>query len=454
MSRTVRYLLPALLTVDIAWRLLSPGETAARDLFLYNAIWLIALFAVIFSPLSLDRVAVAAIALAIGLWGVGSLATSVDELICNSPQFTFLTQILYTLFYPLMLIAIPRVSARSSKLTPIELLDSLIFGLGFTSIISTFLLLALLPVTTLIQSHDFFAIFYPVGDLSLLLISAMTLATKGAKREIVVLALGIAIFAASDTYYLWLTLNHQYAFGDLADTGWLISIVIIALATSLESEHGGEVSPIHPALVAVSIFVSPIVLAISALRPHAFPIYILIPAISNLLLAFIRMSSSLREARTLHDERLLARTDELTGLANRRRLMSELESFSEVEGALLLLDLDGFKPVNDKHGHEVGDLILRQVAERFTRALPHGSVLARLGGDEFGILLRGSYEEALEIAHAIRASLTYPFTIRGEKISVGVSVGLVHNDGAGDLMRRADSAMYRAKQMGVGVVQS
>jgi diguanylate cyclase (GGDEF)-like protein len=172
------------------------------------------------------------------------------------------------------------------------------------------------------------------------------------------------------------------------------------------------------------------------------------------LLAFIRMSTALREAKILNQERVLARTDELTGVANRRRLIAEIEQFSQVEGALLLLDLDGFKPVNDTYGHEVGDLILRQVAERFTRVLPQDAIVARLGGDEFGVLVNGGYEETLEAAHALRASLTYPFSIHGKSILVGVSVGHAHNDGAGDLLKRADNAMYRAKRSEMGVAQS
>jgi diguanylate cyclase (GGDEF)-like protein len=64
-------------------------------------------------------------------------------------------------------------------------------------------------------------------------------------------------------------------------------------------------------------------------------------------------------------------------LPNRRRLIAELKAFNEVEGALLLLDLDGFKPVNDRYGHEMGDRILRQVSQRFSRSLPSDAILAR-----------------------------------------------------------------------------
>ncbi len=441
------------MTIDIVWRILSPIESALRDLYLYNVIWVVALLIILYAPLQLDRVALAAIALAITFWGFGSLAASIDEFIVESPRFTLATQILYTLFYPLMLIAIPRLSTLQSKLRPIELLDSLIFGLGFTSIVAIFLLVTIFPAGRLFASEDFFSIFYPVGDVALLLIAITTLITKGFHPQLAVFTLGTLVFAATDIYYLWLSINNQYNFGAVADAGWLLAISLIAIALSLKGSGRSSVEPIHPALVAISIFISPILLAISALRPNIFPIYILIPSIANLILAFIRMSTTLREARALSDERTLARTDELTGLANRRRLLTELDGFSHVEGALLLLDLDGFKPVNDQYGHEVGDLILRQVAQRFTRTAPTSSIIARLGGDEFGILLRGNYEETLEIAHALRAALSYPFTVQGQKISVGVSVGIAHNDGAGNLMKRADNAMYRAKQSDVGVAQ-
>lgn len=455
MPRLVRLLLSGLIGVLALWTFLSPAPSLIRDLYLYNLTWALALLMVIAAPLSIDRVAIGAISLAIFFWGLGSLASSVDQLLSPAPRFTLTAQLLYLLFYPLILIAIPRLSSTSSKLRPIEALDSLIFGLGFTSIIASFLLIVIFPGNSLIASNNYFAILYPVGDVVVLLICLTTLLTRGVDRQKILFLAGLTIFAITDNYYLWLTLNNRYLFGSPAEIGWLIAIALIAFATTtsvaIKPEH---YSPIHPALVAISIFISPILLAISALRPELFPIYILIPSLANLLLAFIRMSTALREARILTQERILARTDELTGVSNRRRLIAEIENFSNIEGALLLLDLDGFKPVNDRYGHEVGDLILRQVAERFTRVLPHNAIVARLGGDEFGVLIQGSYEETLESAYALRASLTYPFSIHGNTILVGVSVGHAHNDGAGDLLKRADNAMYRAKRSDMGVAQS
>ena len=102
----------------------------------------------------------------------------------------------------------------------------------------------------------------------------------------------------------------------------------------------------------------------------------------------------------------------------------------------------------------MGNEVLQHVASRFSRSLPTGAVLARLGGDEFGVLVNGSYEKTLEAAYALQATLSYPIHIRGTSISIGVSIGHVHNDGEGNLLERADAAMYEAKKSGVGVVQA
>jgi diguanylate cyclase (GGDEF)-like protein len=90
--------------------------------------------------------------------------------------------------------------------------------------------------------------------------------------------------------------------------------------------------------------------------------------------------------------------------------------------------------------------VLIQVAARFARVLPEGALLARLGGDEFGILLAGSRSTTQEIVQALQACVSYPFLIDGEKISVGVSIGHVDSREGGDLLAKADAAMYRVKR--------
>jgi diguanylate cyclase (GGDEF)-like protein len=244
-----------------------------------------------------------------------------------------------------------------------------------------------------------------------------------------------------------------YKFGSIIDDGWLLGIILIAESGWRVSRDDQNETSINPIFIALSVFLSSTLLALTAIKPGFFPTFILLPAISTVMLALIRMAIALKQAKNIGHERILARTDELTGLPNRRRLISEIENFIGKDGALLLLDLDGFKPVNDVHGHATGDKVLQQVSMRFARAIPHGALLDRLGGDEFGVLIEGSYEQTMDIALALRATLSYPFNIDNQNITIGVSIGVAENTGAPDLLRRADDAMYRAKREGLGVYQ-
>ena len=154
----------------------------------------------------------------------------------------------------------------------------------------------------------------------------------------------------------------------------------------------------------------------------------------------------------------MAHHDALTGLANRVLLTERLiqaAATDEQGGALLLLDLDRFKAVNDTHGHGMGDALLRQVAARLRECVSDGDTIARLGGDEFAILHRGATpESAAALAHTVIERVSASYEIDGAVLSIGVSVGvtMVQNAAADldDLLHRADQAMYRAKGQGRG----
>lgn len=423
-----------------------------RDLYLYNFIWISALAIVITAPITVHRLVVATFALAIALWGCGSLFTSIAQFESGS-ESTF-TELFYIAFYPLILIAIPFLSGRKKRLTPLEILDALIFSLGATSLVAAGLYLTLFRQFNFETPHDFLLLFYPIGDIALILIASLQMIHGAVSRRLALFTFALLLFTAADLLFLYQRFSSQYSFGGVADLGWLFAILLLSITATLPQSEVGTSRAIPPSLIALSIFLSPILLAVSALNPQLFPQFIVIPSIANLLLALIRMNTALQQSRTLADERALARTDELTGLPNRRRLMSELKDFSTLEGALLLLDLNGFKPINDQFGHEIGDKVLREVSRRFTHSLPEGAILARLGGDEFGAIIPGRFPQTVEAAYALRASLSYPLHIDGREIHVGVSIGVVHNDGAGNLLKRADDAMYRAKSSETGVVHS
>jgi len=439
----VKWLAPALLVVNLVVKILISRTSIGADLILYNLIILLVIVSLFQVPLQNDPLAVVFISLAIASWGIGSITSSLTQFFNFAGPTQLVSNIAYSLFYPFAFIAIPRAIVKGKKLESIELLDAAIFGLGLCSIIAALLLATLLQDSGV---GTFFSILYTVCDIALVVIVLASAVISSLSIRLNLLITGVLLFASTDFFFLWSEITGSYHFGQLSDLGWLIGIVLIALSFWYLPNANQREAKIHPALIAVSIFISPALLSAIAIRPDYFPSYVVIPTISTLLLAFIRMTLVIRQANSHGEERVLARTDDLTGLPNRRRLIAELNSFQGVEGALLLLDLDGFKPVNDRYGHEMGDRILRQVAQRFSRSLPTGAILARLGGDEFGILVTGSDNATLELASALKATLSYPFVIDGNTISISVSIGHVRNDGAGDLLQRADLAMYEAKR--------
>lgn len=413
------------------------------DLIGYNLIALVACIALFTSPRHNDPLAIAFLVCALASWTCGSILSSIGQFYSLPQSTEYVVNFSYTLFYPFALLAIPRILNRRKSLSLIEMLDAAIFGLGLSSIATA---LIFSQVISLGSGQSFFEIFYPICDLALLITLAIASITQVINRRFLLVALGFLIYLIFDYLYLWNSFQGSYQFGSIFDNGWLLGLILISQSLWLAPGISKDFLPIHPAFIALSIFISPSLLAMMALRPGIFPSYIVFPTIATLFLAFIRMTVSLRQASALTDEKTLARTDELTGLPNRRKLIAALSEFSEVEGALMLLDLNGFKQVNDLSGHRAGDQVLIQVAARFARVLPEGALLARLGGDEFGVLLSGSRLATQEIAQALQACVSYPFVIDGERISVGVSIGHVDNSEGGDLLAKADAAMYRVKR--------
>ena len=133
---------------------------------------------------------------------------------------------------------------------------------------------------------------------------------------------GVITFAESDLYSLWASNNANYSFGALTDDGWLIALILICEALW---HSGGEVEVserLNTFATTISLLLSSAVLAIAALKPNYFPSFVLIPGFATIILAFIRMSIAIRDARSVAHERELARTDELTGDRKSTRLNS------------------------------------------------------------------------------------------------------------------------------------
>jgi diguanylate cyclase (GGDEF)-like protein len=174
-------------------------------------------------------------------------------------------------------------------------------------------------------------------------------------------------------------------------------------------------------------------------------------------------SVALEHGRLVDRLRHEALHDSLTGLPNRAALEAEVASaLADVRAgirvglALLLMDLDGFKEVNDTLGHLHGDLLLIEVGRRLQQTVPPGAFVARLGGDEFAVLLADAQEEgALAVAREIRTALEEPARVEDVRLevgaSIGVSLGPLHGREVGALLKSADVAMYAAKSGRRGV---
>jgi diguanylate cyclase (GGDEF)-like protein len=449
--RAVRFIAPCLLLIQLPVQQITTG--AFVDVVAFNSVAIAALLSVLAAPRITSKWAKPITAAAIGSWCLGSVVATLSSYQVLSPFVAKLSDALYLLFYPLALLGFQLLISIQQRFSILEVVDASIVGLGLSTLGAAFALHPALPSFHGDLNQSFLAVIYPVADLVLLCFIVATVVMQGFSTRGLLLMLGVSIYAATDLHFLWQNLNSTYVFGSFIDYGWLLAFVVVSESCWHRGTDNKSKDGINPVLITISVFLSATLLALLAIAPDNFPHFILIPSIGTLALAFIRMGIALHQARNIGDERILARTDELTMLPNRRRLISEIPNFATREGSLMLLDLDGFKPVNDSYGHEVGDKVLQQVAQRFSRALPSSALLARLGGDEFGVLVDGSNAAVMEIALALRATLSYPFVIDGDHISIGVSIGIADNDGADDLLLRADNAMYAAKRQALGVCQ-
>ena len=156
--------------------------------------------------------------------------------------------------------------------------------------------------------------------------------------------------------------------------------------------------------------------------------------------------------------------DTLTGLPNRILLIDRLEqaintaSLERSKIAILVVDIDRFKDINDTFGHSTGDRVIRQIAQRLRKIIPEPNTVARLGGDEFGIILKkfGTKEDAAEIVQTIKEALQVPLKLEGVRLDIDASIGITlypeHGKDAQILLQRADVAMYQAKQKHCGFI--
>jgi len=197
---------------------------------------------------------------------------------------------------------------------------------------------------------------------------------------------------------------------------------------------------------------------------EVYPEWLNISAVKNaagLVTHYVGIFSdiSLLKEKEIHLQQL-ANFDTLTGLANRRLFQQRFEHAivqavpDQKKVALLYIDLDGFKPINDTHGHDVGDSVLQIIAKRFQQTIRGDDTVCRLGGDEFGIILDDikQADNAVVVANKLIQRAARTIVVKEKEMALGCSIGISiypdHGEEPGSLLKLADVAMYSAKQAG------
>ena len=315
---------------------------------------------------------------------------------------------------------------------------------------------------------------YPVCDLVLIVLLVAGLAPHRYRPNwpTVLLIVGVAWFVVGDVITMNQAVANTYSPGTWLDDTWPIGLFFIGLAASVSDRHrpvdrgsrGSRASIRSPAgitLVPVVFGLMSVGVVVASWFRHDAAL-VQSMAAGAVVLVIVRMAMTLREVRQSTANYQDARTDYLTGLPNRRAFLERVQaiiSSSQGTGAragVLLVDLDGFKEVNDALGHAAGDELLCVMARRFEQQLGDRGALARLGGDEYAFACPLEREEDLvAMAHELCLALSGPCVLDGVSVRVGASIGVVAScpDGAttGELLRCADVAMYEAKQTGCGV---
>jgi diguanylate cyclase len=297
---------------------------------------------------------------------------------------------------------------------------------------------------------------YTVADLVLVAMIAGMLTVRRVRGGSiwVWLAAGMAIFCAADVVYALRVDAGIYAVGPWLHVLWMAGITCIAGSIWSQRRSRAISTARSSTLLAIPLLAtltSVGILAVFSVRANPA---VMALATLTLLLAMARTFVSFRQVQRLSEARRQAVTDDLTGLGNRRSLyehgMQRLEGAEVTERlALILIDLDNFKEINDTFGHPAGDELLREIGRRLIAGASEHDLLVRLGGDEFALLSAlDTSDDGRRVASAILDRITEPFMIDGARLQVSASAGVAErNHGAHitDLLRRADVAMYAAK---------
>lgn len=391
-----------------------------------------------------------------------ALGTVVYLEAAGSPLLDGISVTLWWAFYPLAYLALAGIVRVDLRRFPAGIvIDGLAAGFAVAALVTAYALPSLLArAESIVGLAGTFT--FPVFDALLLGtgVGLFILAPHPVRPARILLVTALVAYAGAGVLWTVQETGGGYVPGGPVDLLYMVTITLTAWAAwrrpvrAATTPTVGEQAllvPVAATLLALGVLVG------DHFRPTSPPAVTL--AAVAVLLSGIRAATTIRSLRLLAQARHEASTDDLTGLANRRAILAQLRDQKAGSGdpkALILVDLDRFKEVNDSLGHDAGDLLLAEVGRRLTATLPFADILARLGGDEFAALLDGAtVEQAGSAARRVRDALSAPIDLDGVVVHVDASVGVAacpeHSSAPADMMRLADIAMYRAKRTLAGV---
>ncbi|WP_156662599.1 bifunctional diguanylate cyclase/phosphodiesterase [Mycobacterium sp. 1274761.0] len=311
------------------------------------------------------------------------------------------------------------------------------------------------------------ALTYPIADIAIITIGILALARARpwARRTLAMLTGAMVLMAVADCAFAYLAAHNIYYSGHIIDIGWVAAFVTFGMAGLIDRQapEAELVSSQPPSRS--SLWLPYIPLGLAALV--CIPAYIGTPGLGPIFMSSTLLMAAVMARQFVvvrQNQQLLtmvadqALRDTLTGLANRDlfndRLMHavQLHENDNQSVAVLSMDLDDFKLVNDSLGHPAGDELLTQAAERLLGCVRPSDTVARVGGDEFAVLMEGLPELSRLVAHRVVSAFEEPFLIDGQQLLMRPSVGLAVASSADPelsaelLLKQADVAMYSAKR--------
>ena len=399
------------------------------------------------------RAALLVLMVSVALWAAGASVVNASKL-SETPHFPAPGEWLFLASYVGMacfLIIDERHRVRRGLATWLDV----IVICGGTACVSASLIL--LPVASQFGNGGLpllLGMLYPVLEiaLTLLVVAQVVLRIRPSARQAATMCAGFLLLAFADGQFVTSAASATYTFSAVLDVIWASAFALIVgnACRSRRTVLAAVPRRQGPAVMVAAGAAATVALAL----PPSAGIGPFLTAAATITLAAAggQLVLALKEAKKAAEALALSTTDDLTMLPNRRAVRNRLDELLESPAplALMILDMDGFKEINDTLGHAAGDTVLQLAAHRMRSAMPSSAMIARLGGDEFAFVMPTEDEIALlEAAKVVLDALAEPLSADGIEIALSASIGITvraeSDRNSGELLRRADIAMYQAK---------